>query len=325
MKLSDNATRVKEIRKKRKSRKAKIQKRNGKAARKSIFSLFRFLIIISVFIGLYLLIKFNTKYWNGKDKVNLVINSSGDTMSVVTFDPARGEIDTILIPVNTQVDVATGLGRWKLKSIWKLGEEEKLNGLLLAKTLTNQLKLPVYIWADHASEGLASRNLVKIFKAVSVPYKTNMGVGDKIKIAFFNLSVKSSARKIINLEDSSYLKQSTLDDGSMGYIVTSKYPPDLLPVFSDEKISQNSLNVAIIDYSGDPEVAHTLGQIIEVLGAKTASIDREGAKDFGCEVSGQESLSNKIILLFGCTKTEKEEGSIFDVNLKIGTYFANDF
>jgi hypothetical protein len=212
-----------------------------------------------------------------------------------------------------------------LKSVWKLGEEEGLGGSLLAETLTNQLKLPVYIWADHVSEGLASRDLLKMLKAVALPYKTNMGVGDKIKIALFNLSVKNAARRSINLDDTSYLKESILDDGSMGYIATSKYPPDLLAVFSDEKISQDSLNVAVTDCSGDPEVSLALGQIIEVLGAKTASIDREAVRDFDCEVSGQESFANKIILLFGCSKTEKEDGSIFDVNLKIGTYFAKDF
>jgi hypothetical protein len=325
MKLKDNAARVKQIREKRRSRKAKIQRHTGKIAKKNLFSLLRFLIIALFIFGLYFLIDFKTKYWNGKDKFSVVINSSGNAVSIVTFDPARGEIDSISIPGNTQVEVARGLGRWKLKSVWKLGEEEALDGSLLTETLTNQLKLPVYIWADHASEGLASRDLVKMLKAVALPYKTNMGVGDKIKIALFNLSVKNAARKSINLEDTSYLRQSVLDDGSMGYIATSKYPSDLLPVFSDEKISQDSLNVAITDCSGDPEVSLALGQIIEVLGAKTAAIDREGVRDFNCEVSGEDVLVNKIILLFGCTKTKNVESSIFDVNLKIGTYFAKDF
>ena len=50
--------------------------------------------------------------------MSIVINSSKDEISIVTFDAKRKEVSQIIIPTNTQVEVARGMGSWKIKSIF---------------------------------------------------------------------------------------------------------------------------------------------------------------------------------------------------------------
>jgi hypothetical protein len=68
-----------------------------------------------------------------------------------------------------------------------------------------------------------------------------------------------------------------------------------------------------------------VGKIIETIGAKIASITRDGEKEMDCEVSGKdEVLINKIVLIFSCKKVKSQEDN-FDVVIKIGSNFAKRF
>ena len=186
------------------------------------------------------------------------------------------------------------------------------------------MKMPVYVWVDAPGEGFVSKDVFKIIKTVLYPFKTNMGFGDKIRIVLFNISVKNNDRRIINLSQTSYLKEGELFDGEVGHLVTGTYPSELMSIFSDEEISKLSLRVAITDYSGNPTVANSLGEVIEILGAKVASIKNESGNSSDCEVGGNNLLAEKIVVLFSCRKTDGG-GSVFDVDLKIGENFAKRF
>jgi hypothetical protein len=324
MKPIDISTRFEKLRRRRTSRKEKRLNKKGKSERKKILSFLKYIIFLIFLLSIYLVLSSKTKFWNTTGKLSVVINSSNNEISIVTFDAKRMEISQIIIPSDTQVEVARGMGSWKIKSIWKLGEEEGLGGLLMAETLTHQMKMPVYVWVDAPGEGFISKNIFKILKTLFYPFRTNMGLGDKIRIVLFNISVKNSDRKIINLAETSYLKQGELTDGGSGYLITGKYPSELLAIFSDEEISQKSLKVAINDYSGNSVVANNLGEVIEILGAKVASINNEEKLSMDCEVGGNNLLVEKIVALFNCRKTGGGEG-VFDVSLKIGESFAKRF
>ncbi len=77
--------------------------------------------------------------------------------------------------------------------------------------------------------------------------------------------------------------------------------------------------------TGKNGVVENVGGILEVLGGKVVSIDRQSANDsFDCEVKGQNADAvKKVGLLFNCKKVSAE--SSFDVEMKIGGKFAKRF
>src|SRR3990167_8549631 len=62
---------------------------------------------------------FSRKYFNGVDKMSLAVQEKSGDVSILVFDPVRQEITKVRIPGDTQVEVAGGLGVWKIKSIWE--------------------------------------------------------------------------------------------------------------------------------------------------------------------------------------------------------------
>ncbi len=117
-------------------------KRRRKKERRSllkwaIIGLALFLIFMAVFF-------LRTKYWNSKSKLAVVIDSGQDVV-ISIFDPKAGNQTDLIIPGNTQVLAAYGLGTWKLGSLWKLGIDEKRGGSLITKTISMNFGFPVLV------------------------------------------------------------------------------------------------------------------------------------------------------------------------------------
>jgi hypothetical protein len=302
------------------------RRRFKKDKRKRNLGIIKLLIIALLAIALFFILFLNTEFWNGDDKLSLVINTHGGDVVVATFDPELEEVTKIVIPADTEVQVSRQLGTWRLKSVWQLGENEGWSGQLLAETVTKHFKLPVIAWADEGAIGFSEGSLASVLKAVALPYKTNLKIGDRIHIALFSLGVINTKRVDINLAETPYLKRRKLVDGEEGYLLVGKLPEKLLVIFSDPKISEKNARVVIRDASGKPGLAQEIGEIIEVLGAKVVSITKEKEMKVGCEIYGREEKSiEKIGLLFSCNRLKEESEGEFDLEIRIGKEFAKRF
>src|SRR3990167_7826494 len=103
-------------------------------AKKKRFSLKKILIVLLLFGALFVVIKTQTRVWNGKEKVSVVVAGTNKVV-ISVFDPGTSEITNIYIPGETQVDAARELGTFRIKNIWRLGENEKIGGVLLSETV----------------------------------------------------------------------------------------------------------------------------------------------------------------------------------------------
>jgi hypothetical protein len=304
----------------RRRRKDSFKKRGVKFRLRKVF-ISAFLILASL-----LFIVFNTKYWHTNQKLILVINTPKGDLAVTAFDPTQDEITTVTIPGSTQLDVARGLGSWKAKSIAKLGENEKLGGALMKDTLIKNFSFPVVAWAGAEAYGYATGEAIQVLKAMLLPYKTNLKIGDKIRIGILSLGVKTLNRKDINLASSSYLKKVKLKDGEEGYEISGKIPGDLLIVFAEELISEKSFKVQIKDATGNGYTAKEVASTIEVLGAKVAAVANIDKASTDCEVKSIDALfGRKINELFGCELGKGSPEGQFDLEIGIGEAFAKRF
>lgn len=284
-----------------------------------------YLVIMIMVVGLIVWLKFSTNYWTGEDKLTLAINNSDGGVNVVTFNPIDSEIVNIYIPGNTQVEVTHQLGVWKIKSLWQLGKQEGLRGNLLTSTVTRNFKFPVYLWSGEFALGLTNTSLASLLRGIFGFYETNLGMGDRVRLAFFSLGIKNSKRVDVDLSQTSYLKKTVLKDGEEGYVVSGNIPQKLAATFSDNEFSQSMPRIMIRDRSDNPGEVEEVGKIVEILGGKVSSISRESGEDVVCKVAGKDkSFIETILRLFPCQE-ERRANLNFDLEMTIGRDFQKNF
>lgn len=298
---------------------------NKKTKRGNPWSFLGLFFLLGLIILFYLVIS-ERKFWTGDSKISLVISNTDGSATVSVFDPTLKEITNITIPSNTEVEVAHQLGIWKLGSVSRLGENEGMGGgELLAATLRHQFKFPVAGWADSPAAGLGRGSAKGIIEALSGNYKTNLRIGDKIALSLFSLKVDNIKRNDINLSETPFLIKSTLKDGEDGYVVGKNFSPRLLSVFANDTVTRGSFQIEISDSSGDAEVAGDVGELMQVLGAKVASVVKKEASDFNCIVTGYpKSVVKEVSSILSCEQKVGKNGS-FDLEIELGRNFVRTF
>lgn len=284
-----------------------------------------YLVVLILLMASFSYFFLSSQYWDKDGKLSVAIWEGNGDVLISTFDPVSKEIANIQIPGETQVEVARKLGTWKLASVWQLGENEGFSGKLLAETLTYHFKFPVVAWADSPALGFSSTNLAALVRAVFMPYKTNLKIADRFHIAAFALQVANPERVDVALAETTYLKRAKFIDGGEGYVIVGTPSPALSSIFADPEISAKATTVIIRDATG-VEWAGEVGRVVEVLGAKVASVVKEKADDIDCIVSGKDdSQVRKLASVFSCSIDKGEPDNNFDIEIRLGLRFATRY
>jgi hypothetical protein len=301
------------------------RKRKKKSDSKFLRVFFRvFLPILIVFCAIVFILS-TTYHWDKQDKLAVVVNLNSE-VEIIVFDPVNESIYSVIIPNETQVEVARQLGGWKIGSVWELGQNEGVEGLLLAETVSRYFKFPTTVWADRHADDFIKGDYGNLVKAILSSYPTNLGFGDKLKIALFSVGTNNTNKQEIHLAHTTYLKEGNLKDGSVGYKLFGKIPEKLALIFGNSKISEKNYKVSVINRSSSRFIAQDLGEVIEVLGAKVVLVKEEDTKEMDCNVIGMDPYFSKTIHnLFGCEEIKsKPEGNI-DVEVIVGENFIERY
>lgn len=284
-------------------------------------------VIIFLLVSVSLIYIFlTTKHWDGKTKLSMVINNGERGVSLVTYDPQLDEIVNMVVPASTQINLSRQLGTWKIESVWQLGINEGFAGQLLSESITRHFNFPVYIWADSQASGFLETNPMGLIKAAVSPYETNLKLGDRIRLAWFALGVKNSKRLTINLEETVFLSEIELVGGERGYVKTGRLPQRLAVIFSDPTISKKNLKVVIHDATGKVGLAQDVGELIETVGLKIASVVKQERDDFDCEIYSEDSeVVEKLSKILLCQSLDEPYEGNFDVEIRIGEKFAERY
>lgn len=308
-------------------RRALIEKRK-KSGKVNGWILKVFLPLVLI-LGIFAFFKFSTRYWNGSDKFILSYRLDSGDAAVSVLDPKLGELTTLIIPGGTQVDVARNYGELRIKNVWQLGINEKLGGKLLAETVTQNFLFPVFLWSDSDAGALQNSNLAGILHFIFFPKSTNITFGDRLSAGIFAIKTGDLNKNLIDLGKNQFLVKQKLNDGLPGYVINGAISPRLSVYFSDNTFtaitnSGKNLRVTIKDATAVPGVADKVGQIIEVLGGKVISVDKEVSINSDCTVFGSDNkVVKKIADLFSC-KRGGGKGEL-DLEIDLGAAFAKRF
>jgi hypothetical protein len=304
-------------------RKALAAKKRKEA--KGTFPLLKLLIPIVLIIVVFVMVKLTTHTWDGKNKIAVAYKSNDSSVGVIVIDPALSEITNIVIPGDTQIDVAENYGTMLIKNVWQLGFNEKIKGRLLPETITQNFLFPVYLWSDSNASGLGEGNVNKIIKFMFIPGLTNVSFGDRLAMGFFAMKTQSFGRTTIDMGKSHFLDKTKLEDGSSGYIISGPVSQRLTMYFSDNEFGSQSLKVNIVDATGSLGVSEKVGEILQVIGGKVVSVEKRATpEDSDCTLYGtNREIVDRVSNLFSCEKGVGK--SNFDLDIHLGSYFAERF
>jgi len=288
----------------------------------------RLILIFAFFIAAVLLFTFafRTGKWDREEKLILVINRGGLGVAVVSFGPKVKEINSLIIPGETQVDVAGQLGKWKLKSVWQLGLNEKIGGGLLAKTIVKNFGFPVIGWADEPAYGFVGGGPKELFKAVFSSYKTNLTWGDRLKVGFFSLGVARDKKEIRNLAETAVLKKVKFIDGEEGYTIAGQVPGAVAADFIISEAFSGHLRARIVDRSEGGQITERVTRVLQTSGLKVTAISKSDGADIACRVFGKErKLVERLSFVFDCEVSSQDSGENFDIVIEVGRKFVEKF
>lgn len=265
------------------------------------------------------------KYWDGKGRLAVAFfdRQEGD-VTLVVFDPQTNSRTTIEVPGNLEVDVSRNLGTWRLESVWQLGVNEKVGGVLLSETLTKSLTLPIESFATGSLIGFTSDLLPDRLSAVMGGGKTNLNLKDRLGIFFFLLGLGNSDSLNFTMEGLGAIAPARLVDGGSGYKLRGSIPAKLSGIFADALISKEGLKISLSYPQGKEFQAKKVSAIVEALGAKVIALKKTDSS-LDCTVSGGKTLTKKKLAeLFSC-KAESKTPNPYDLEIEMGEEFFNRF
>lgn len=308
--------------------KSRLAARKVKKTKPGISKLFFILPIIGIIVVVLLFSLFTGSIGN-LARVSLVTPNESGNILYTLFDFKAGTITSVTIPADTQLEVARNLGTWKIGSIWKLGQDEKVGGALLAETVTKSLTLPTFYWGDTSYSALGDSNFSNVIKAVFAFKPTNLTFADRLKIGLFSLQVKPGDRQAVDLSKSKYLVRTKLQDGGLGYKVSgNSLPFDLRAAVADDTISKESATILLENATAKGYINSEVSSIIDNLGAKISSISKlDLNKNIDCIVYGDRALATlqSIAKTFSCKIEPRLTGYNFDVVIRVGEGFGKRF
>lgn len=304
-------------------RRALVEKRKKSGKMTKVFVKFMLAPLIILLIVLFF--KLSETHWDGNDKFAVSYRKTDGNVAVTVLDPKLSENTTIIIPGDTQVEVARNYGTLRIKNVWQLGNNEKLGGGLLAETITQNFMFPVFLWSDSSAEALGNGSFSGLLHFIFSPGSGNIGFGDRVMASFFAFNLGPSDTTEINLAKSQFLSKVKLNDGEVGYILSAPISQRLTSYFSETSMADGGTSIEIVDATGVPGVADNIGQVLEVMGGKVVSINKKvTAEASDCNISGTNKTAvKKVANLFHCKIIQKETN--LGVSLEIGSIFAKRY
>ncbi|MCS7092221.1 MAG: hypothetical protein NZM26_02630 [Patescibacteria group bacterium] len=244
-------------------------RRNGIFAFKNKIWISCFFLFLTFFVATISFLLVQDSLWDGRSKLSYAVYKENQ-IEVVVLDSDYKELNTIVIPQDTLVDVARGLGKTKIKNVYGIGINENLGGRLLHETTTFALALPAYhyvYYKSYNSSEFFGRNIRLIFW----DSKSSFSFSERVKFFLFALFNKDIRKNVVNLAQTSFLRKAVLVDGSEGYVKTPFMPQSVQSIFS---VSDEIFTVSIISHSGSAFNLDDLANTFASLGGKVISVKK---------------------------------------------------
>jgi len=261
---------------------------------------FKSIILGVIFVWLVIIILlyfFTPSRWDGETQFSYIYLDT-DQVVLRVLEPDTNIVTDIIIPGSTQVQVANQMGTWRLESVWQLGQDEGLDGLLLSRTLSKSFLFPVDAWSEKPIDSLGS---------VLTSFKTNLSLKDKLKIYLFWLA--ASGKEELDFKN-------------------TKLTDSLKRLLNYSTVSSELSQVELINMSKNKAIENWLVSLIEVIGAKVFSISEISDKRFErCLVISNNNLKTAKVIsrIFDCSFETDSRLSNQTVKIYIDDQFVREY
>ncbi len=256
----------------------KIAQNNNKVKSKTKLAVLVLLLLIGVLIisQLYkLYVSLQNSSWDGNSKINLVILSS--SVSLISYSPKDKDLKIVIIPQETYLEVAHNFGKWKIGSIYNLGQSEKVpQGIeLLSQSLSQFLGVPMdgylklrgFLHDKNALELITYLRQSQI-NFLNLKFSSNSSLNDweLYRLVTGVNSVRFDKIEEINL-GKGYLKDSVLPDQTKVKLALPERIEILSgKLFADSAISDEQLSIAVFNATKIPGLAQKAARLISNSG-----------------------------------------------------------
>jgi hypothetical protein len=260
--------------------------------------------------------------WNGKTQLNLLIVVLSDLKSktadvtdlyLIEVNELNESIRLLRLPVTITVEVAQGMGKYRLENVFALGaiKDKKENMSLLKTTLEKELAIQIdrYLAVDNQTavfleDNLASGNwgelpepldvklpqlladyrqkctgitayfsLLKVMREGKTHFQTNLS-GNELSALCQNVGRVEEAKFSISvLPDDFYLEEQTEDGQYVQILDQVKLDFFMQNNFYDYGVRQERLKVKVYNGSTIPKVAAKAARFVVNSGAEVIEID----------------------------------------------------
>jgi len=243
---------------------------------------------------------FSPYIWNGQFNINLLVRNP--RIFLLSYNPKEEKITILNIPDELFLDVPFGFGKWQLRSIYELGQSQKQIGgdRLLADTLTNFLAIPIDGFLDFSAlqDQKSATEVVEFLR--KNPFsglnflsalKTDLTIWELLRLKLGMGRVRFDKVKELNLDKLSVLDRENLPDGTPVYTTDPVKLDSVLSDFADPAITFEHKTIAVLNTTGQPQLAQKVARLITNLGGNVIITTNASQKLQKTLIQGEQSLT----------------------------------
>lgn len=249
----------------------------------------------------------------------------GDPIQVYWWNNESGQFSQIILPANVYTDVIGEYSQYTLSAIWKLGLLDTKSQLLLNKTVSLVLNLPVkwYVSGSQISPEFKPGNNSYSYLFQSV--FTNLPFPLYVFYARNKLFTDKSDMQVYDFTGPEYLNRHTLADGQEAdFLNLEKIDAALSHDFESESIRKENLKIAVLNATDIPGLGDRMSKILSRLGIYVGTVSNITTPVVSCRIIGKtealKTMTSRLIeSVFGCVKETRTDDKPYDMEVLMGS------
>ncbi len=248
--------------------------------------------------------------WDGESRVGVVLfvnKGESQELMLVSYEP-DGEAVWMYLPQDMQVGVSRGYGKYPVRSLWNLAEQEN-DRRLLTESITLLIGVPFEWWVnidqDRLSCDVMNWDCIKsalIYGRNHLHLSTNMVWWDRVKLLWKMKSLDVGDVVNLDLTRAGRSKSEVEVDGKEVLVYLDEYTGSRLV---DRRIRNEALSVRVVNTLAVNGLGGAVERIIVGMGGRVVSVESIQADIGKCLVKGNEEMlqsltAKKMINLWNC-------------------------
>lgn len=205
-----------------------------------------------------------TYTWDGSANINLVVKSS--EVEVLSYNSVEGTAKLIKIPSSTYINIPGGYGAWPMRAVYDLGQAEKppQGREFLKRSISAYFGIPI----DGFIELKGDQGAMEIMKSITSPVNLNTDLTpiELLRLVFGLKRVRFDKVQTFDLAKMNLLETKELADGQQVLAADSTKIDQFSQNFTETKISQERLTVAVLNATQVPGLAGKAARLISNMG-----------------------------------------------------------